>query len=279
MKNNLMHDIFSHLSWGARIGLLSILIFAFAAIFAPWVSPFTQDEIVGDVWEPISAHSWLGTDQLGRDILSRLIHGARNTFFIAGAATLLSFFMGTFLGFLAAVSGGRTDQALSRSNDLLMAIPTLIFALVVLSVLPASMAVLIVVMGVLDSTRVFRLSRAVAVDIVVMDYVEAARLRGENTLWIIFREILPNALSPLFAEFGLRFAFAVLFLSTLSFLGLGIQPPDADWGSMVKENKDGIVFGIPAALIPAGAIAILTISINLVVDSILSRTSSLKGGR
>ncbi|EPJ55792.1 MAG: ABC transporter permease [Osedax symbiont Rs2] len=279
MKNNLMHDIFSHLSWGARIGLLSILIFAFAATFAPWVSPFTQDEIVGDVWEPISAHSWLGTDQLGRDILSRLIHGARNTFFIAGAATLLSFFMGTFLGFLAAVSGGRTDQALSRSNDLLMAIPTLIFALVVLSVLPASMAVLIVVMGVLDSTRVFRLSRAVAVDIVVMDYVEAARLRGENTLWIIFREILPNALSPLFAEFGLRFAFAVLFLSTLSFLGLGIQPPDADWGSMVKENKDGIVFGIPAALIPAGAIAILTISINLVVDSILSRTSSLKGGR
>jgi len=274
-----MHDIFSHLSWGARIGLLSILIFAFAAMFAPWVSPFTQDEIVGDVWEPISSQSWLGTDQLGRDILSRLIHGARNTFFIAGAATLLSFFMGTFLGFLAAVSGGRTDQALSRSNDLLMAIPTLIFALVVLSVLPASMAVLIVVMGVLDSTRVFRLSRAVAVDIVVMDYVEAARLRGENTLWIIFREILPNALSPLFAEFGLRFAFAVLFLSTLSFLGLGIQPPDADWGSMVKENKDGIVFGIPAALIPAGAIAILTISINLVVDSILSRTSSLKGGR
>ncbi|MCJ8340288.1 MAG: ABC transporter permease [Pseudomonadales bacterium] len=279
MKNNLMLDLLSHLSWGARIGLLSILVFAFAATFAPWVSPFTQDEIVGDVWEPISANSWLGTDQLGRDILSRLIHGARNTFFIAGAATLLSFFMGTFLGFMAAVSGGRTDQALSRSNDLLMAIPTLIFALVVLSVLPSSMGVLIVVMGVLDSTRVFRLSRAVAVDIVVMDYVEAARLRGENSLWIIFREILPNALSPLFAEFGLRFAFAVLFLSTLSFLGLGIQPPDADWGSMVKENKDGIVFGIPAALIPAGAIAILTISINLVVDSILSRTSSLKGGR
>ena len=279
MKNNLMLDLLSHLSWGARIGLLSILIFAFAATFAPWVSPFAQDEIVGDVWEPISANAWLGTDQLGRDILSRLIHGARNTFFIAGAATLLSFFMGTFLGFMAAVSGGRTYQALSRSNDLLMAIPTLIFALVVLSVLPSSMGVLIVVMGVLDSTRVFRLSRAVAVDIVVMDYVEAARLRGENSLWIIFREILPNALSPLFAEFGLRFAFAVLFLSTLSFLGLGIQPPDADWGSMVKENKDGIVFGIPAALIPAGAIAILTISINLVVDSILSRTSSLKGGR
>lgn len=279
MTNNTMLSFASRLSWGAKIGLCCLIIFSLAAIFAPIVAPYAQDEILGDVWEPISSHFWLGTDQLGRDILSRLIHGARNTFFIAGAATILSFFMGTFLGFLAAVSGGRTDQLLSRSNDLMMAIPTLIFALVVLSVLPSSMLVLIVVMGVLDSTRVFRLSRAVAVDIVVMDYVEAARLRGENTLWIIFREILPNALSPLFAEFGLRFAFAVLFLSTLSFLGLGIQPPDADWGSMVKENKDGIVFGIPAALIPAAAIAILTISINLVVDSILSRTSSLKGGR
>ncbi|MGB1239361.1 MAG: ABC transporter permease [Pseudomonadales bacterium] len=279
MNSQTMHTIAAHLSWGARLGLLCLALFALAAIFAPWVAPYPQDQVVGDVWEPMSSQFWLGTDQLGRDILSRLIFGARNTFFIAGAATMLSFFMGTFLGFLAAVSGGKIDQLLSRANDLMMAIPTLIFALVVLSVLPSSMLILIVVMGVLDSTRVFRLSRAVAVDIVVMDYVEAARLRGENTMWIIFREILPNALSPLFAEFGLRFAFAVLFLSTLSFLGLGIQPPDADWGSMVKENKDGIVFGIPAALIPAAAIAILTISINLVVDSILSRTTSLKGGR
>ncbi|NRA19551.1 MAG: ABC transporter permease [Oceanospirillaceae bacterium] len=276
---NALSKLCINLTWAARIGLFSLCIFALAAIFAPIVSPYDPHAIVGDVWEPLSASFWLGTDQLGRDLLSRLIHGARNTFFIAGAATLLSFFMGTFLGFLAAVSGGKADQLLSRLNDLMMAIPTLIFALVVLSVLPANMIVLILVMGVLDSTRVFRLSRAVAVDIVVMDFVESARLRGEKTLWIIFREILPNALSPLFAEFGLRFAFAVLFLSTLSFLGLGIQPPDADWGSMVKENKDGIVFGIPAALIPAAAIAILTISINLVVDSILSRTSSLKGGR
>ena len=278
-NNNFFTNLATSLSWGARIGLTCLIVFALSAIFAPIVAPYDPNEILGDVWEPISASYWLGTDQLGRDILSRLIHGARNTFFIAGAATLLSFFMGTFLGFLAAVSGGKIDQLLSRANDLMMAIPTLIFALVVLSVLPANMFVLIVVMGVLDSTRVFRLSRAVAVDIVVMDYVESARLRGEGTMWVIFKEILPNALSPLFAEFGLRFAFAVLFLSTLSFLGLGIQPPDADWGSMVKENKDGIVFGIPAALIPAAAIAILTISINLVVDSILSRTSSLKGGR
>ncbi|TIO03600.1 MAG: ABC transporter permease, partial [Mesorhizobium sp.] len=161
---------------------------------------------------------------------------------------------------------------LSRLVDLLMSIPTLIMGLVVLSVLPSNLVTLILVMGILDSTRVYRLSRAVAVDINVMDYVEAAKLRGEASGWIIFREILPNALSPLVSELGLRFIYAVLFLSTLSFLGLGVQPPDADWGGMVKENKDGIVFGIPAALIPAAAIAALAISVNLVADWVLNRT-------
>jgi peptide/nickel transport system permease protein len=160
-----------------------------------------------------------------------------------------------------------------------MSIPTLIFALVVLSVLPSRLYILILVMAVLEATRVFRVSRAVAADIAVMDFVEAAKLRGEGWNWIIFREILPNAASPLLAEFGLRFAFAVLFLSALSFLGLGIQPPAADWGGMVKDNKDGIVFGVGAALYPGAAIATLAISVNLVVDWLLNRTSSLKGGR
>jgi peptide/nickel transport system permease protein len=194
-------------------------------------------------------------------------------------ATALSFSLGSILGFTAAVIGGWLDQVLSRFVDLLMSIPTLIFALVVLSVLPSNISTLVIVMGILDSTRVYRLSRAVAVDINVMDYVEAARLRGEGQIWVIFREILPNALSPLVAELGLRFIFMVLLLSSLSFLGLGIQPPEADWGGMVKENKDGIVFGIPAALIPAAAIAALAISVNLVADWVLNRTTSLKGGR
>jgi len=168
---------------------------------------------------------------------------------------------------------------LSRFVDLVMSIPSLIFALVVLSVMPVTVTVLILVMGLLDATRVFRLARAVAVDITVMDYVEAARLRGEKINWVIFREILPNALSPLVAEFGLRFIFAVLFISTLSFLGLGIQPPLMDWGGMVKENKDALVYGKSAALMPALAIALLAISVNLVADWVLTRTSSLKGGR
>ena len=263
----------------ALIGLVLTLAIVAIAVFAPWIAPYPTGTVVGDVWAPMSDKALLGTDNLGRDLLSRMIHGARVTLMIAGAATVLSFTMGSILGFVAAVSGGRLDQFLSRTVDLMMSIPTLILALVVLSVLPSSITVLVLVLGVLDSTRVFRLSRAVAVDINVMDFVEAARLRGEKTAWIVFSEILPNALTPLVSELGLRFIFAVLFLSGLSFLGLGVQPPDADWGAMVRENKEGIVFGVPAALIPAAAIGVLTISVNLVADWVLTRTSSLKGGR
>jgi peptide/nickel transport system permease protein len=263
----------------AWIGLIVTGLFLFSAVFAPWIAPYGKAQIVGGVWEPMSSQYWLGTDNLGRDLLSRMIYGARTTVFIAAMATALSFSLGAILGFAAAVTGGWFDTIMSRLVDLLMAIPTLIFGLVVLSVLPSTVLTLILVMGILDSTRVYRLSRAVAVDINVMDYVEAAKLRGEGMGWIIFREILPNALSPLVSELGLRFIYAVLFLSALSFLGLGVQPPEADWGGMVKENKEGIVFGIPAALIPAAAIAALAISVNLVADWVLNRTTSLKGGR
>ena len=264
---------------GALLGLIFTALFLIAAVFAPWIAPYGLGEIVGNVWEPGSASFWLGTDNLGRDLLSRMIYGARTTIFIAVVATALSFTLGAVLGFTAAVAGGWFDTLMSRLVDLLMSIPTLIFGLVVLSVLPTTIVTLILVMGILDSTRVYRLSRAVAVDINVMDFVEAAKLRGEGRAWIIFREILPNALSPLVSELGLRFIYAVLFLSALSFLGLGVQPPAADWGGMVKENKDGIVFGIPAALIPAAALAALAISVNLVADWILNRTTDLKGGR
>ncbi|MGL4234937.1 ABC transporter permease [Tabrizicola sp.] len=263
----------------ALIGLVLTGTFLFVAIFAQWIAPYAIGDTGGGQWEGPSATYWLGTDTIGRDILSRLIYGAQITIFVALASSVLAFSVGAFLGFLAAVKGGWIDQLLSRMVDLVMAIPSLIVALVMLSVLPLNLTVLILVMGILDSTRVFRLSRAVAVDITVMDYVEAAKLRGERGAWVIFREILPNALSPLVAEFGLRFIFAVLFISTLSFLGLGVQPPLADWGGMVKENKDGLIYGKAAALLPAAAIAALAISVNLVADWILTRTSSLKGGR
>jgi peptide/nickel transport system permease protein len=263
----------------ARIGMAGIAVALICAVFAPLIAPYGEREVVGDIWLPMGGDFLLGTDNLGRDLLSRLIYGAQTTIAVALAATLLSFSLGVMLSFTAAVIGGWADQGLSRFNDLLMSIPTLIFALIVLAVLPQELWILILVMAILDSTRVFRLGRAVAVDVTVMEFVEAARLRGEGWLWIIFREILPNTLSPLLAEIGLRFAFAILFLSTLSFLGLGIQPPEADWGGIVKDNKDGIIFGIPAALIPGACIAGLAICVNLVVDWLLNRTASLKGGR
>ena len=263
----------------AMIGLSFTALYFLMAIFADLIAPYGMAEIVGDVWEPASSEHWLGTDNIGRDLLTRMIYGGQTTIFIATLATLISFTTGSVLGFLAAVIGGWVDQAISRFVDLVMSIPSLILALVILSVTPVTVTVLVLVMGFLDSTRVYRLARAVAVDIEVMDYVEAAKLRGEGRGWIIFREILPNALSPLVAEMGLRFIFAVLFISTLSFLGLGVQPPMADWGGIVKENKDGIVYGIGAALWPAVAIATLAISVNLVADWVLNRTTSLKGGR
>ncbi|MDI7863727.1 ABC transporter permease [Rhizobiaceae bacterium n13] len=265
--------------FSAWIGIFGIAIAFLAAVFAPLLAPYGETEIVGSVWEPMGGAFFFGTDNLGRDILSRLIYGARTTLFVALAATVISFSLGIFLSFTAAVSRGIIDLTFSRFNDLMMSIPTLIFALVVLAVLPQNLLILILVMAVLDSTRVYRLGRAVALDVAVMEFVEAARLRGEGKMWIIFREILPNTLSPLLAEFGLRFAFAILFLSTLSFLGLGIQPPSADWGGMVKDNKDGIIFGISAALVPGTAIAVIAVCVNLVVDWLLRRTSSLKGGR
>ncbi|WP_445500375.1 ABC transporter permease [Microvirga sp. G4-2] len=263
----------------AWMGMAGLAVALVCAAFAPWIAPHGEGDVVGDIWAPMGGDFVLGTDNLGRDLLSRLIYGARTTILVSLTATVLSFAIGMFLSFMAVVRGGIVDQAFSRFNDLMMAIPTLIFALVVLAVLPQETWILVLVMAILDSTRVFRIGRAVALDVAVMEFVEAARLRGEGKVWIIFREILPNTLSPLLAEFGLRFAFAILFLSTLSFLGLGIQPPTADWGGMVKDNKDGIIFGVSASLIPGAAIALLAVCINLVVDWLTKRTSSLKGGR
>jgi peptide/nickel transport system permease protein len=209
-------------------------------------------------------------------MLSRLIYGARNTIGIAFVTTMLAFLLGGALGILASVLRGWVDQVLGRFVDVLMAIPQLIFALVLLSIVGASVVNLILIMAVLDSTRVFRLSRAVAMNVAVMDYVEAARLQGEEIGWIMSREILPNILPPLVAEFGLRFCFVFLTLSALSFLGVGIQPPTADWGSMVRENATLIAYGDITPLLPAGAIAPLTVAVNFVVDWFIHKTSGLR---
>ncbi|MCP4744676.1 MAG: ABC transporter permease [Desulfobacteraceae bacterium] len=260
----------------ARVGIGIILVNLAMLILAPVIAPYGETEIAGDVWLPATSDHYLGTDQLGRDMFTRIIYGARNTISIALLITVLSFSIGSISGFLAATLKGWADQLLGRLVDIIMAFPTLIFALMILSVLGTSIPVLVVVIALLDSTRVFRLARAVAMDIEVMDFVEAARLRGEGLWWIMRHEILPNALPPLIAEFGLRFCFVFLFISALSFLGLGIQPPTADWGAMVRENAGAITFGILTPLWPAGTIALLTIGVNLVVDWFLQRSSELR---
>jgi len=263
----------------AWFGLVVVAAYVVVAVFAPVVAPYGESEVVGNQYESWSERFLFGTDQLGRDMLSRLIYGARNTIGIAFLTTALSFLIGGLLGLMAAVLGRWPDQLLARVVDVLMAIPQLIFALVLLSIFGASVINLILIIAVLDSTRVFRLSRAVAMNVVVMDFVEAARLQGENLGWIIAREILPNILPPLAAEFGLRFCFVFLTISALSFLGLGIQPPTADWGSMVRENATLITYGDVTPLLPAGAIALLTIAVNFVVDWFLHKTSGLKDER
>jgi peptide/nickel transport system permease protein len=240
------------------------------AVFGPWLAPYGQSQSVGDTWATPSAQMLLGADQIGRDMLTRLIYGARTTIGIAACTTLLSFFLGITLGFTAAVAGAWADILLSRLVDIILSIPQLILALIILGVFGSSIPVLIITIAVLDSTRVFRLARALGKNLNVLEFVEVARMRGEGLWWVISKEILPNAMAPLVSEFGLRFCFNFLFVATLSFLGIGVQPPYADWGGMVRENAAAINFGLLAPLYPAIAIALLTVAVNLIVDWLLS---------
>ena len=263
----------------AWVGLAIIAFYSFIAIFAPVLTPYGESEIVGYEFLAWGDEGfWLGTDNLGRDMLTRLVYGARNTIGIAFVTTVLTFVIGSVGGFMASTLGGWIDQGLSRVVDVIMAIPSLIFALLILTITGTSVPALILVIAGLDSTRVYRLSRAVSMNIVVMDYVEVAKLRGEGLWWVMLREVLPNSTAPLVAEFGLRFCFVFLFISSLSFLGLGIQPPTADWGSMVRDNATLITFGDITPLLPAACIALLTVGVNFVVDWFLQLTSGLREG-
>ncbi|MCF6121057.1 MULTISPECIES: ABC transporter permease [Mesorhizobium] len=262
--------------FSAWFGIVVIFGYVFVALSAPWIAPYGETQVFTEAFAPWSQEFIVGTDQLGRDVLTRLIYGARNTIGIALATTLLSFAVGVTLGLLAAMYRGWLDQILSRAVDVLMSIPSLIFALMLLSIFGSSVTSLILIIALLDSTRVFRLARAVGLNVAVMEYVEAAQLRGEGPRWILTKEILPNVLPPLIAEFGLRFCFVFLTIAALSFLGVGIQPPTADWGSMVRENATLITYGDITPLLPAGAIALLTVSVNFVVDWFLHATSGLR---
>jgi len=261
------------LSWTGKVGLVILTLWLVIAVIGPFVAPYHEaDLIADDSYLPMSHQFWLGSDYLGRDTLSRILWGARTTIGISLAATLVAYFTGISLGIAAAVHGGRIDMGLSRLNDVFLALPNIMLALIVIAAFGSSIPILIVTAGLVYASGVFRVARALGQEIVVEEYVIAARVRGEGTWWIITREVLPNTMMPLATDFGLRLVFIILFISSLSFLGLGVQPPTADWGSMVRESMQGLSYGSMAPIWPALAIATLTISINLIVDDISAQS-------
>jgi peptide/nickel transport system permease protein len=249
-----------------------VLFWAVVAIVGPQLSPYGPGEVVDvDYFGPISAKLWLGSDYLGRDMLSRILLGARYTVGISLAAVCLASACGVVLGMTAAVLGGWYDSVLSRCLDALSSIPSKLFGLVVVAAIGSSITVLIPLMAVIYTPGAYRLARSLAVNINTMDYMAVARARGERTRYLVIQEVLPNIAGPVFADFGLRFVFIVLLLSGLSFLGLGVQPPNADWGSLVRENIGGLPFAAPAVIFPCLALATLTISVNLLIDNLPTR--------
>jgi len=264
------------LSWVGNLGVAVVVFWLIIVAIGPSIAPFHEMDMEGDD-SFLDAYSgeygtfYLGTDYIGRDTYSRILFGARNTIGISLLATLLAYLMGITLGILAAVKGGWIDMGISRINDAILALPTIMLGLIVIAALGSSIFILICTAAVIYATSVFRIARALGQDIMVQDFVEAAQTRGEGVWWVIRAEVLPNAAMPLATDFGLRLVFVVLFISSLSFLGLGVQPPASDWGSMVRENLQGLTYGSYAAIWPAAAIASFTIAINLIVDDISAK--------
>lgn len=266
--------------WGGLLGAAVLLFWLLAAAFGPSLMQHDMSAMGnGGVFAPASAQHWLGTDYLGRDMLARVIDGARYTVGVALLATLLASGIGTTLALLAAATGGWVDALLSRTLDTLTAIPSKMFALIIVAGFGSSIVVLVLTAAVIYVPGAYRIARSLAVNINAMDYVTVARSRGEGTLYIMLREIAPNIVGPMLADLGLRFVYIVLLLAGLSFLGLGVQPPAADWGSLVRENIGALAEGRAAVLAPAIAIASLTIAVNLVIDNLPGRLARERGAR
>jgi peptide/nickel transport system permease protein len=261
-----------------RIGLALVVFWVVAAVVGPFLAPYGVGAIVApDVFEGFSANHLLGSDYLGRDVLSRVLSGARYTVGLALAAAVLASATGTALALTAAVSGRWIDEALSRVMDAMISIPSKVLALVMVAAFGSSIPLLLLIAAVTYVPGAYRIGRSLAVNLNEMDYVQAARARGEGRFYLARTEILPNMINPMLADFGLRFVFVVLLLSGLSFLGLGVQPPNADLGSLVRENTSGLGDGALAVLMPALAIATLTIGVNLLIDALPGRGRRPRG--
>ncbi|VAV86750.1 hypothetical protein MNBD_ALPHA08-428 [hydrothermal vent metagenome] len=271
------------LTWTGKLGVIVVAFWIIIVFIGPSIAPYDQAEILDmDSYLPPGAEidgggvHWLGSDGNERDILSRILWGARMTVGISFLATLLAYLIGVTAGIAAAVKKGWIDMILSRINDAVLSLPTIMLGLLIVVAFGTSIPILIGTAAIIYAASVYRIARAYGQEIMVMDYVESAQARGETIWWIIFREVLPNAAMPLATDFGLRLVFVVLFISSLSFLGLGIQPPNADWGSMVRSSLGAMSYaegwGVLAPIWPALAIASFTIAVNLIVDDISAKS-------
>jgi peptide/nickel transport system permease protein len=255
-------------------GVAILAVWAAIAALGPFLLPLGENDLpfpdaYGAFQKP-QPGAWLGTDVMDRDVLTRLVYGAGRTLGISLLATSLGFLAGGVCGIGSALWGGTADLIVARLNDALLSLPTIMLGLICIAAFGSSVPVLIVITGLLFAPVAFRLSRALGMEVMTQDFVEAARLRGEGLWWIIRAEIWPNIWLPMLSEFGLRLVYVILFVSSLSFLGLGIQPPQADWGSMVRENLAALQFGESSAAVvaPAAAIASVTMAISFIIDDV-----------
>lgn len=251
------------------IGLLIVAGFLIMAMLGPNLAPHPYDEIIrGAARLPPSLEYPFGTDKLGRDIYSRILWGAREIIAIPGIATTIAVFLGTGIGLFVGYYGGWIDEIISRVLDSLLAIPALLLALVMLGTIGPSPIGIVIVIVLLYVPIVTRVIRSATLNIRSAGFIEAARLRGESTFYILFREILPSVLPALTVEAALRFSYAIFLTASLGFLGLGVQPPSPDWGRMVNEAREGYTRTPWALWYPAGAIAVLVIGVNLLADGL-----------
>lgn len=263
----LLGGLYNRLASG--VGTTLCIIFVMLAIFGPTIAPFgVNEQILTAARQAPSPTHWFGTDHLGRDVFSRIVLGAREVLILAGSGTLMAVLLGTGVGLLSGYKGGWLDELLMRIFDSLLAIPALLLALLLLGVLGPSRNSAVVVILVVYTPIIARVIRTVVLDVKIRSFVEVARLQGESLVWILSREILPLVLPTLAVESALRFSYAIFLVSSLGFLGVGVQPPSPNWGLMIKEARS-YASQLPWALyFPSAAISLLVIGVNLLADGL-----------
>jgi peptide/nickel transport system permease protein len=262
-----------------KVGTVMLGVIILIAVLGPLFAPHSIIDVVGDPFETPSSHALLGTDFLGRDVLSRFLNGGWVLLIVAFVSTLLAYSIGGLLGLLAGYRRGFVGSSVVWVVDVFLSIPAIILALAIIAALGPGVGYVGLAVMIVLIPPIVRVVRIVTIEVATYEYVEAAIARGENTWNILVREILPNVRVPVSADFGIRLSWSIILYSSLSFLGFGRTAPAADWGLMIAENRDGLLVSFWPVLIPAIAIAVLAISVNLISDSIARSIGRSIGGR